>query len=256
MIIKKIHEALQEIGLRKATFAVVDAPFDDDMIEPLSFKDWLESVGDKIVGIIEAGKQLGKDAGEAIKNVGQEALDKLIEASKNIQAAKQKFVEQVLPKILAKLKDLAAKGEETANKVISAIVGILKKLGASGLKFAINWLEENKDQIGKNIYDKIVAKIDEALREIGLQGGIASYGALASAEEYVKNALKKAAYAGYDAAVYVFDKLIEVLKVFGVGALRLAEKLVEMNKCLVGAYIYCMAIKKVKAAIKIAIIAG
>merc|ERR1712168_1520885 len=171
--------------------------------------------------------------------------------------AKQKFVEQVLPKILAKLKDLAAKGEETANKVISAVVGILKKLGASGLKFAINWLEENKGQLGKNIYDKIVAKIDEALREIGLQGGgIASYGALASAEEYVKNALKKAAYAGYDAAVYVFDKLIEVLKVFGVGTLRLAEKLVEMNKCLVGAYIYGMAMKKVKAAIKIAIIAG
>merc|ERR1719315_184877 len=113
------------------------------MIQLLSFKDWLEAVGDKIVGIIEAGKQLGKDAGEAIKNVGQEALDKLIEASKNIQAAKQKFVEQVLPKILENLKLIASKGEAGANKVIDAVVGILKKLGASGLRFAIDWLEKN-----------------------------------------------------------------------------------------------------------------
>ena len=139
-------------------------------------------------------------------------------------------------------------------QVINAIVGILKKLGTTGLKFAIDWLVENKDQIGKNIYDKIVAKIEEALKEIGLDAS--SYGMMETAEEYVKDALTKAAYAGYDTAVYLFDKMIEFLKVFGVGALRLAERLVEANKCLVGAYIFSMAMGKVKTAIKAAAIAG
>ena len=51
-----------------------------------------------------------------IKDLGQEALDKLIEASASIQAAKQKFVEEILPKILEKTKDIAEKGEAGANK--------------------------------------------------------------------------------------------------------------------------------------------
>jgi uncharacterized membrane protein len=243
-IIAKIEEALAEVGLN---------PF--DALEVLSFKDWLESIGDKIVDIIEAGKEIGKEAGEAIKDLGQEALDKLIEASANIQAAKQKFVEQVLPKIMEKTKDLAEKGEAAANIAINAIVGILKKLGSTGLQFATDWLEANKEQIGQKIYDKIVAKIEEALRDIGLETA-SSYGAMEKAEEYVKEAIMKAAYAGYDAAVYLFDKMIEFLKVFGIGALRLAERLVEANKCLVGAYIFGMAMTKVKAAIKVAAIGG
>ena len=86
------------------------------MLNHLFSQDWLESISDKIVDIIEAGKQIGKDAGEAIKDLGQEALDKLIQASANIQAAKQKFVEEVLPKILEKTKQIAEKGEAAANK--------------------------------------------------------------------------------------------------------------------------------------------
>lgn len=236
-------------------------------IEMLSLKDWLESVVDKIGDIVEAGKQIGKDAGEAIKDLGQDALDKLVQASANIAAAKEKFVAEVLPKIMDSLKALADKGEEVANKVIDGIVVILKKVGSTGLDFAMEWLENNKDELGKNIYDKIVAKIEEALTDIGFEGGLVAveyantfaaeeYGMLDTAEEYVKDAIMKAAYAGYDAAVYLFDKMIEFLKVFGIGALRLAEKLVEANKCLVGAYIYSMAMSKVKAAIKAAAIAG
>merc|ERR1712168_152567 len=231
----------------------MESPMDINSLsamEVLAFKDWLESIGDKIVDIIEAGKEIGKEAGEAIKDLGQEALDKLIEASANIQAAKQKFVEQVLPKIMEKTKDLAEKGEAAANIAINAIVGILKKLGSTGLQFAIDWLEANKVQIGQKIYDKIVAKIEEALRDLGLETA-SSYDAMEKAEEYVKEAIMKAAYAGYDAAVYLFDKMIEFLKVFGIGALRLAERLGEANKCLVGAYIFGMAMTKVKAAIKV-----
>ena len=56
MIVAKVKAALEEVGLN---------PF--DALEVLSFKDWLESVGDKIVDIIEAGKEIGKEAGEAIK---------------------------------------------------------------------------------------------------------------------------------------------------------------------------------------------
>ena len=250
-IVAKIREALAEIGLNPGLD--VEA---FDVSAALSFKDWLETVTDKIAGIIEAGKHIGEDAAEAIKNIGQQALDELIEASISIQAAKRKFVEEVLPKILEKTKEIAGKGQAGANKVIDAIVGILKKLGASGLRFAMEWLEENKDEIGKNIYDMIVAKIQAALAEIGLKRGIQSYGMMETAEEYIKDALKKAAYAGYDAAVYVFDKMIEFLKVFGIAALRLAEKLVEANKCLVGAYVYGMAMGKVKSAIKMAAIGG
>merc|ERR1712192_293121 len=96
-IVAKIHEALEEIGLNPG----LDVQAFDGTAA-LSFKDWLETVSDKIAGIIEAGKHIGEDAAEAIKNIGQQALDELIQASANIQAAKRKFVEEVLPKILEK----------------------------------------------------------------------------------------------------------------------------------------------------------
>ena len=63
MIVAKVKAALEEVGLN---------PF--DALEVLSFKDWLESVGDKIVDIIEAGKEIGKEAGEAIKVPGRDGL--------------------------------------------------------------------------------------------------------------------------------------------------------------------------------------
>jgi len=226
-----------------------------DALQTLAFKDWLEAVGGKIKEIIEAGKQVGKDAIDSIKDLGQEALDKLIQASASIKEAKEKFVEQVLPKILEKMKDIAGKGEEGAAKVADAIVGVLKKLGASGLRMAIDWLEKNKGDIGKNIYDKIVAKIEEALNEVGLYGP-APFGLMATAEEYVEAALSSMGRAGYDGAVYLVDKMISFLKTFGVAALRLAEKLVELNKCLIGGYIYGMAMSKIKVAIKAAVISG
>merc|ERR1712198_67582 len=244
-IVEKIEAALKEIGLKSALDAT-----SYEIQSALAFKDWLEKIGDKISGAIEAGKEVGKQIGDAIKEVGQDALDKLVEISGDVAAAKDRFIEEVLPKILAKLSEIAAKGEAKANQVIDALVSVLKKLGAKGLTMAIEWLEKNKDSIAKDIFDKVVAKIEQALAEIGL-GGV-TYGMMETAEEYVKDALMKAAYAGYDAAVYIFDKMIAFLKMFGIGALRLAEKLVEANKCLVGAYVYGMAMSKVKAAIKMA----
>merc|ERR1712198_69504 len=215
-IVEKIEAALKEIGLKSALDAT-----SYEIQSALAFKDWLEKIGDNISGAIEAGKEVGKQIGDAIKEVGQDALDKLVEISGDVAAAKERFIEEVLPKILAKLSEIAAKGEAKANQVIDALVSVLKKLGAKGLTMAIEWLEKNKDSIAKDIFDKVVAKIEQALAEIGL-GGV-PYGMMETAEEYVKDALMKAAYAGYDAAVYIFDKMIEFLKTLGIGALRLAE---------------------------------
>merc|ERR1712198_136421 len=234
MIIAKIKDALADIGLRDAkeflAFDVAQPLSIKDILEglgesleglkdmikwlpTLSFKEFLEWVEANIVAIAKIAKQMGKDLSEVIRDLAQAALDKLIKASIDIQAAKKKFVEEVLPKILEKTKEIAAKGTEEAAKIIEAIVGILKKLGASGLRLALEWLEDNKDQINESIFKPIVAKIEAALKEIGLKSALdaTSYeiqSALAFKDwlEKIGDKISGAIEAGQDA----LDKLVEI----------------------------------------------
>jgi len=204
------------------------------------------------------------------EKIGTKLADLLLSQIKNIgyEVATFGFYDTAIEYLKEKIAVLMTLAYEKAVLLAEKIVYMLETYGVPALHKALEYIYQIQCDLGEMVYTMLFSKINAALGissygprpdyegAVILPYQVQSFGMLETAEEYIEDAIKRMARAGYDAAVYIIDKMIAFLKVLGLGALQLAEKIVEANKCLIGAYIYGYAMDKVKSAIKLAIISG
>merc|ERR1711872_358046 len=109
--------------------------------------DFWEKVGKAISNAMGTVKETGKKLAEKISHEFNELMD------------------EIMPKIEAEAKVVIKDAKKLAEQVGLATIELLKKLGHDAFLHAQNWLEANKDQVEKLIFEFLTEQLPKLIKE-------------------------------------------------------------------------------------------